>query len=178
MSAGLLIWAGRKIDDIDLRYYTSFVCFGLALACLGMSGVKHAIWLIPMIFGLRFMGQGLLGHISAVSMARYFDQHRGKALSLASLGYPLGEAVFPSIAVAIIASFGWRQMWAGIGIMLLVVLVPFMLWLLKGHSERHRLLEKSTGTTHKSTKLYGWTRAQVLKDARFYVMLPLSLIHI
>lgn len=172
VSAGLLIWAGRKIDDIDLRYYTSFVCFGLALACLGMSGVKHAIWLIPMIFGLRFMGQGLLGHISAVSMARYFDQHRGKALSLASLGYPLGEAVFPSIAVAIIASFGWRQMWAGIGIMLLVVLVPFMLWLLKGHSERHRLLEKSTGTTHKSTKLYGWTRAQVLKDARFYVMLP------
>ena len=141
-------------------------------ACLGMSGVKHAIWLIPMIFGLRFMGQGLLGHISAVSMARYFDQHRGKALSLASLGYPLGEAVFPSIAVAIIASFGWRQMWAGIGIMSLVVLVPFMLWLLKGHSERHRLLEKSTGTTHKSTKLYGWTRAQVLKDARFYVMLP------
>ncbi|MGY9016085.1 MAG: MFS transporter, partial [Rhodospirillales bacterium] len=80
VSAGLLIWAGRKIDDIDLRYYTSFVCFGLALACLGMSGVKHAIWLIPMIFGLRFMGQGLLGHISAVSMARYFDQHRGKAL--------------------------------------------------------------------------------------------------
>jgi MFS family permease len=171
-SAGLLIWAGRKIDDMDLRYYTSFVCFGLALACLGMAGVQHAMWLIPMIFGLRFMGQGLLMHISAVSMARYFDQHRGKALSFASMGYPLGEALFPSIAVALIASFGWRQMWAGIGITLLVVLVPFMLWLLKGHSKRQRLLDKSTRTSHESSKLNGWTRAQVLKDVRFYALLP------
>ena len=171
-SAGLLIWAGRKIDDIDLRYYTASVCFGLALACLGMAGVRHAMWLVPVIFGLRFMGQGLLGHISAVSMARYFDQHRGKALSLASMGYPLGEALFPSIAVALIASFGWRQMWAGIGIMLLVVLVPFMLWLLKGHNERHRLLVESTGTSRDNSKLKGWTRAQVLKDVRFYVLLP------
>jgi MFS family permease len=171
-SASLLIWAGRKIDDMDLRYYTSFVCFGLALACLGMAGVQHAMWLIPMIFGLRFMGQGLLMHISAVSMARYFDQHRGKALSFASMGYPLGEALFPSIAVALIASFGWRQMWAGIGITLLVVLVPFMLWLLKGHSKRQRLLDKSTRTSHESSKLNGWTRAQVLKDVRFYALLP------
>jgi len=172
VSAGLLIWAGRKIDDMELRHYTAIVCFGLALACLGMAGVSHAIWLIPVIFGLRFMGQGLLGHISAVSMARYFDQHRGKALSLASMGYPLGEALFPSIAVSLIASFGWRQMWAGIGIMLLVVLVPFMLWLLKGHIERHRLLNESTRTAQENSKLTGWTRAQVLKDIRFYVLLP------
>jgi MFS family permease len=171
-SAGLLIWAGRKIDDVDLRYYTAFVCFGLALACLGMAGAEHVTWLIPVIFGLRFMGQGLLGHISAVSMARYFDQHRGKALSLASMGYPIGEALFPSIAVALIASYGWRQMWAGIGIMLLVMLVPFMLWLLKGHSKRHWSLREGTNTSEKNRKLNGWTRAQVLKDIRFYALLP------
>jgi MFS family permease len=171
-SAGLLIWAGRKIDDVDLRYYTAFVCFGLAIACLGMAGVEHVIWLIPVIFGLRFMGQGLLGHISAVSMARYFDQHRGKALSLASMGYPIGEALFPSIAVALIASYGWRQMWAGIGIMLLFMLVPFMLWLLKGQSERHWSLSEGTDASQMSRKLNGWTRAQVLKDIRFYALLP------
>lgn len=171
-SAGLLIWAGRKIDHMDLRYYTTFVCFGLALACLGMAGVDHIIWLVIVIFGLRFMGQGLLGHISSVSMARYFKRHRGKALSLASTGYPLGEAMFPSIAVALIASYGWRQMWAGIGIMLLFMLVPFMLWLLKGHTERHWLNGKSINTSDESAKPYSWTRVQVLKDIRFYALLP------
>ena len=171
-SAGLLIWAGRKIDEVDLRYYTTFVCFGLALACLGMAGVDHAMWLIIVIFGLRFMGQGLLGHISSVSMARYFDQHRGKALSLASMGYPLGEALFPSIAVALIATYGWRQMWAGIGITLLFILVPFMLWLLKGHNERHLFHAEGKKALERGTKRSDWTRIQVLKDFRFYALLP------
>ncbi|MBL6932182.1 MAG: MFS transporter [Rhodospirillales bacterium] len=171
-SAGLLIWAGRKIDDIDLRPYTSVVCAGLALACLGMASVGGAIWLVPVIFALRFTGQGLLSHISTVSMARYFDSHRGKALSIASMGYPLGEALFPTLAVALIATVGWRQMWAGIGFVLLVALVPFMLWLLKGHGERQTKLEEHTRTAGARMELSGWTRAQVLGDVRFYIMLP------
>jgi MFS family permease len=171
-SAGVLIWAGRKIDDIDLRPYTSAVCIGLALACLGMANVGGAIWLIPVLFGLRFTGQGLLSHISAVSMARYFDTHRGKALSIASMGYPVGEGLFPMIAVALIAAFGWRQMWMGIGIMLLLALVPFMLWLLKGHGERKVRHEEQAQTLRSSQKITGWTRAQVLGDIRFYVLLP------
>ena len=171
-SAGLLIWAGRKIDHMDLRYYTTFVCFGLALACLGMASVENTIWLIIVIFGLRFMGQGLLGHISSVSMARYFKDNRGKALSLASMGYPMGEALFPSIAVALIASYGWRQMWTGIGIMLLFMLVPFMLWLLKGQTERHRSHGESINRFYERGKSDDWTRVQVLKDIRFYALLP------
>lgn len=171
-SASLLVWAGRKIDDMDLRLYTSMASIGLAVACLGMAGVGSALWLIPAIFGLRFCGQGLLTHVSTVSMARYFDSHRGKALSVASLGYPLGEALLPTLAVALIAAVGWRDMWLGLGIVLIVVLVPFMLWLLKGHGERHRqlhILERSNGAQNKST---GWTRGDVLKDPRFYVLLP------
>jgi MFS family permease len=172
LSAGLLIWAGRKIDDIDLRPYTSIVCAGLALACLGMASVGGALWLIPVIFGLRFTGQGLLSHISTVSMARYFDTHRGKALSISSMGYPMGEALFPTLAVMLIATFGWRHMWTGIGVLLMVVLVPFMLWLLKGHGERQKKLDDHTRTSAGLSKLTGWTRRQVLSDPRFYVLLP------
>ena len=171
-SAGLLIWAGRKIDEVDLRYYTTIVCFGLALACLGMASVNTSMWLIVVIFGLRFMGQGMLGHISSVSMARYFNHHRGKALSLASMGYPLGEALLPSVAVALIASYGWRQMWAGIGVILLVILVPFMLWLLKDNSRQLLLQTKSKKISEKGRKSNDWTRIQVLKDFRFYTLLP------
>ena len=171
-SAGLLIWAGRKIDDIDLRSYTCIACIGLALACLGMASAGSALWLVPVIFGLRFTGQGLLSHASAVSMARYFDSHRGKALSVAAMGYPVGEALFPTLAVALIAMLGWRQMWLGLGVVLLVLLAPFMLWLLKGHSERHRQLDMRAGSTGGVLKLFGSTRAQVLKDGRFYVLLP------
>ena len=172
-SAALLVWAGRKIDDVDLRPYTSIVCFGLALACLGMANVSSALWLIPVIFALRFTGQGLMSHISTVAMARYFDAHRGKAISIASLGYPVGEAILPFIAVSLIATIGWREMWGSIGIMLAVGLVPMVLWLLKGHSDRHQKLEEATrvAVAEGATRA-GWSRRQVLRDPRFYVLLP------
>ena len=170
-SASLLIWAGRKIDNVDLKLYTTIVCFGLSLTCLGMANVNHVFWLFPVIFGLRFMGQGLLGHISSVSMARFFNRNRGKALSLATLGYPLGEAILPSLTVALIASFGWRQMWAWLGIALLIFLVPLMLWLLKGHKLK-KSQHEDTSNLKKDLDSVNWTRAQVLRDKRFYILLP------
>lgn len=171
-SAAVLIWAGRKIDDMDLRLYTALVCTGLGLACLGLSVVGHPLMLIPVIFALRFTGQGLMTHISSVSMARYFDRNRGKALSVSALGLPAGEALFPTLAVALIAWLGWRQMWAGAGLILLLAVVPYLLWLLKGQAERHRRLNEQSATDGVMRKLEGWTRGQVLRDRRFYQLVP------
>jgi len=172
-SAVVLIWAGRKIDDVDLRPYTVIVCIGLALACLGMANVGSAIWLLPIIFALRFTGQGLMSHISTVAMARYFDAHRGKAISIASMGYPVGEGLLPFLAVSLIATMGWREMWSAIGIVLAIGLVPLMLWLLRGHSERHHQLELEIQTKSDEAEVGGrWSRRHVLRDPRFYVLLP------
>ena len=171
-SAVLLIWAGRKIDDVDLRLYTFLVCAGLGCACLAMSGVGSAFWLIPVVFALRFTGQGLMSHVALVSMARYYDAHRGKALSVASMGFPAGEALFPTLAVAVIAVIGWRQMWLGAGTILLVIVIPLILWLLKGHAERHhRFAGQSDGVVGVTTG-GGWTRARVIRDPAFYVVMP------
>jgi MFS family permease len=172
-SAMLLVWAGRKIDDLDLRLYTVLVCVGLAMACLGMSIVASAFWLYPILFGLRFCGQGLLSHISATSMARYFDANRGKAISIAAMGYPVGEALLPIMVVTVIAGLGWRQMWGGIGIFLAISMVPTLLWLLKGHGERHRKLEEHTRqTARQGADGPQWSRRHVLRDPRFYILLP------
>lgn len=171
-SAVLLIWAGRKIDDVDLRLYTLLVCIGMAAACFGMSAVSSAIWLFPVIFGLRFTGQGLMSHIATVGMARYFDAHRGKAISVAAMGYPAAEAVFPFIAVSLIALIGWREMWMIIGIVMVIGITPLILWLLKGHGERHRRLMEETLRSDSGRDTSGWTRAQMLRDPRFYILAP------
>lgn len=171
-SAALLIWAGRKIDDVDLRLYTVLVCAGLGGACLAMSGVVGALWLIPVIFALRFTGQGLMSHVALVSMARYFNAHRGKALSIASMGFPAGEALFPTLAVAVIVTVGWRQMWFGAGVILLVMVIPLILWLLRGHGERHRRFAGPSDAAAGTSPITGWTRAQVIRDPVFYVLMP------
>jgi len=181
-SAGLLVWAGRKIDDVDLRPFTAIVGVGLGIACLamtgigGMAGSVERYWgvagLIAVIFALRFTGQGLMSHVANVSMARYFDAHRGKALSVAVMGHPAGEAVLPFLVVTAIALIGWRQTWAAAGIAMIVLGVPFLLWLLKGHGERHRRLVETAAVRGAAGTVDDWSRRQVLTDPRFHVLLP------
>ena len=102
-SGTTLIWLGRKIDHIDLRFYSVLVCVGLIAACLMMSQVSSVVMLGLAIFTLRLFGQGLMSHTAVTSMARYFHERRGLAIGLASTGHAIGEAMFPYMAVILIA---------------------------------------------------------------------------
>ncbi len=171
-SAVLLIWLGRKIDDVDLRIFTAFVIIGLGAACLGMAHVTGPVTLVLAVFALRLCGQRLMSHIAFVSMGRYFDAHRGKAVSVASMGFPAGEAIFPIIIVGVIAAIGWQDMWLALGIIVLGLLFPILMFLLRGHQHRHAALIDDHQSAFGEKRLSGWTRAQVLRDPKFYVLIP------
>lgn len=173
-SAFCLIWVGRKIDDVDLRLYSSLVCSGVVASCFLMALAPSVMILFVALFALRFSGQGLMGHTAATSMGRYFERQRGKAMSIVSLGYPMGEATLPLLAVALMAAVGWRQTWIVFGAVLAVSLVPGVLWLLKGHCERHRRHVERTNSQPADSRRQ-WTRREVLGDPRFYLVLPNAL---
>jgi MFS family permease len=127
-----LMWLGRLIDRVALWRYTLAVCLALSAACLLTGLVPSATVLAVAFFTLRLTGQGLLSHLAMVAMARRFIATRGKAVSLAAVGHPIGEAIFPLVAVALMAALGWRGAWLLFGAVLLVGLAPLMLWLLRG----------------------------------------------
>jgi MFS family permease len=170
-SALVLPWSGRLIDRIDLRVFSAAVFIGLAAACFVMATAGHVAVLVLAIFLLRQFGQGLMTHTSVTTMVRYFDANRGKAVSLGSIGFSTGQAMLPFIAVLAIAAVGWRPTYAATG-MILVVVVPLMLWLLKGHGKRHqRHLDVLAAPPLGHAVGRQWTRAEVLRDPRFYVLL-------
>ena len=85
----------------------------------------HAVeWMIVVLFVLRLSGQGLMAHISQTSAARHFHADRGKALSVVSLGFPLSEAIVPTITVAAIALTGWRTTWTSAAFVGALILLP------------------------------------------------------
>jgi len=176
-SAASLIWVGRKIDDVDLRLYTLLICCAVIGASFFMAAAPSVGGLFFAVFALRISGQGLMGHTAATSMARYFDKQRGKAMSVVSLGYPLGEASLPLIAVSLMSAIGWRQTWVVIGVVLSLTLAPLALWLLKGHKERHRQHVEKTNAPKPSAgpAQRQWTRREVLRDPRFFLILPNAL---
>ena len=56
------------------------------------------------LFALRLFGQGMLSHAGVMSTARLDEGVRGRALGVAALGFPAGEAIFPAAAIALIAA--------------------------------------------------------------------------
>jgi len=173
-SAVLLPWTGKQVDRVDLKIYTMLVCVLLILACAFASLVNSVTSLVFAIFLLRQSGQGLMSHVAITSMARYFNRGRGRALAVASLGFSAGEAFLPFIAALAITVIGWRWIYGGTAALLLVGLIPAVFWLLRGHSERHRIYLERSASPVAFKGIYGrsWTRAQVLRDLRFYLLLP------
>ncbi len=175
-SAAALTWTGGLIDRLDLRLFAALVIAGLALACLAISLAQSVIALTVAIFLLRQMGQGLSSHTATTSMARYHDAHRGKALSLVSMGFTTGEAVLPVLAVAAIAAWGWRQTYS-ISALVVLAVIPIVLWLLRGHGLRHAQHLNEVREQHETQAdaNNGKTRWEMLREPRFYMLLPAAM---
>jgi MFS family permease len=128
-------------------------------------------YLIPVaFFGLRLAGQGLFSHISITSMSKYFDDGRGKAISLASLGHPLGEAFLPLLVLGIIGLFGWRgSLWFNAAAVLLLVPV-FIYGLIK---DKHLVVKESQPLSQTARENDAdITQWQILKSKSFWTLAP------
>ena len=173
-SALLLPVTGRKIDQMNLRLFATWVCLLMVFAGVFTSLANGPVMLVIAIFLLRQSGQGLMSHAAMTSMARYFEQGRGRALAIAAMGFSAGEALLPVATVFLIAWIGWRWSYALVAGLVAVILIPLVRWLLAGHEERHRQyvdrFAHSRGAHHETT--ISFTRAQVLRDRRFYLLLP------
>ena len=171
-SAVMITWSGTLIDRMDLRLFTALSLLGLVAACLVIGSVSSPIMLVVAIFMLRQFGQGLCSHAGITSMARYHAADRGKAIALAAIGFSVGEAILPLLAVFSIQNWGWRETYYGVaGFVSLSILLA--LWLLKGHKARHaNLLEGLNDSTSSGNSQNSYTRRQMLSEPLFYLMLP------
>ena len=172
-SAIVLLWTGSLIDRFQLSSYTLIVGVSLIVACLVTSLSSDVTSLIIAIFLLRQFGQALAPHIAATTMARNFAAERGRALAIATMGSATGEAFLPFLAVVAISLVGWRWTYASSAIFLGIVLVPLSLYLLskaRGRLLYHDVYNKKDRITNRSIR--SWTRSEVLRDARFYLLVP------
>ncbi|MBT4739831.1 MAG: MFS transporter [Rhodospirillaceae bacterium] len=171
----LLLVTGRLLDRVDLRWFTAVTTILVAIGCWLFSVTTTVTGLFVAIFAVRFAAQGLWGTCAQVSMARYFDEDRGKAAGVAGTGYALGYAIFPLIGAWLLTSFGWRDAWSLSGWFVLLIILPLIMVQLWGHGTRHRAYEAKlislSGDTAKNP-VQQWTLSDVLSDARFWLLQP------
>jgi sugar phosphate permease len=170
-SAGTLVWLGHLADRMRLAGLSAIALCALAAMSLAMAGVSSIVMLVGVLFGLRLFGQGLLTHIAMTAMARWFAEHRGRALSIAALGHPTGEAILPSIVVVLAIAIGWRGTWLAASAFLFAA-APLVFWMLRREpaSAPIRLGSGARGAARSDRRQ--WTRSEVLRDRHFYALLP------
>ncbi|MBF9042512.1 MFS transporter [Rhodobacterales bacterium HKCCE4037] len=171
-SAALLIAFGGRADTMRLSRLAVIVAAVLAVAAILMA-VGQSVWLLVVtVFLLRFCGQGMMTHMKATAMARWFVATRGRAMAITNLGYPAGEAVLPFLVIASVAAIGWRATWGVTAAVIVLVLIPVLVLLLA----QDRAPSGSAGATG-SAGLFGrhWTRSEVLAHPLFYALIPFLL---
>jgi len=170
-----LIWLGKKIDDLKLVNYSFLVVIFLSLAALFFSFVNGLIFLAAGIFFLRLSGQGLMAHTASVSVSRSFNRSRGKALSYTWIGMSLGEFSLPIIIVYFLTFVYWRTLWQGFSIIIILLLPLFIYITIREISISSREKINKNNINKNFSKIKSWTRKEVLKDLKFYSILPAML---
>lgn len=172
-SAAILPYLGKWIDHLPLRRYSLYVALGLLSASITLAISWHIAVLFAALLLLRLSGQGLSSHTAQTAMARYFVQSRGKALSISSLGYPIGEGILPLVVAGMLSTLSWRLTWGVFALVIALLFIP-LTRLLLGEEQVSQLDDLKVRNTDsgETKRFYG----SMMRDPRFWLLVPAVLL--
>ena len=167
-SSLLLIWVGKKIDDYRILNYSFFVVILLFFSSLFFSFINSVYFLAVGIFLMRLSGQGLMSHASTTTISRFFEKSRGKALSTIWFGLSTAEFILPTLITYFFIIYSWRTVWQGIAILIIIFLPFVIMTTIRSINLDSREIDNNPKL--QKIKIKSWSRRDVIKDYRFYIV--------
>ncbi|MDP2663572.1 MAG: MFS transporter [Dehalococcoidia bacterium] len=127
---GLLVGPVMDRRGVRLLAVLGIVVLGGSLAGLGLVGEVWSFYAVNVV--ARITSLGVISVALTVVMSNWFVKLRGRAMGITYMGGRLGGALLPLLALFLVANQGWRLAWLTLGIMVLALAVPVMVFL------RHR----------------------------------------
>ncbi len=139
--------------------------FGAAFASLGFLTPRLVhLYAIFVLMGIVGNGTTQMGYSRAV--ATWFDRRRGLALALVMAGVGTGAMVFPPLAQALIAAYGWRAAYIVLGSLVLLLGLP-----LTAIFVRERPHDTAGSSARSNTHLSGATVSEGLRSPAFWILI-------
>ena len=167
-SSLLLIWVGKKIDDINIFRFAIYVTLLLSFSCFFFSKISSIVFLFIAIFLMRFSGQGMMSHTATTTVSRYFTKSRGRALSICWFGLSSAEFILPVLMVFLLSLTTWQNIWTVIALLILIFLPIASFFLVRTVKLDTR--ESTEGEKFKEENIKQWKRIEVIKDYKFYIV--------
>ena len=131
LSSIILVWFGKKIDDINILKFSYLVIILLAFSCYFFSKISSIYYLFLAILFMRFSGQGMMSHTASTTISRFFTKSRGKALSTSWFGLSTSEFILPVLIIYLLTIYEWRDIWIVISLIIILFLPIVSFFLVK-----------------------------------------------
>ena len=168
-SAILILFVGGYADRSSAKSISTLVILGLMVFIFLMANNTSNWGLVLIILGLRFFGQGMLGHISMVFCGKWFFKNKGKAVAVANSGYTLAEAIMPTIFVTLIGVLTWQTSWY-VSIIMSILILASVRFL--AETERNKGIKPQKETQQVGMLKKSWNRSEMLKSWVFWAAVP------
>ena len=197
-SGCLLPVAGKLLDRFGARRVAVLAAIGLGVtlgyltvcdrlsqsisALLSLDNTTVAAILLVLGFvSLRFFGQGTLTMTSRTMLGKWFDRKRGQVSGIQGIFVAFGFAIAPDVFSGAIATFGWREVWRILAVVVGIG-VSSLAWLLfrdnpelcdlRMDGEKSPTLEtlasKELSVDVTPESIWGLTRKQALGTVAFW----------
>jgi MFS family permease len=138
---------------------------GILMAGTALIGLSYAttLWMFYLFYLFNALGYVCGGPLpNQVLISRWFKESRGKAMGFAYVGIGLGGAIVPLLAHGLIDSYGWHAALRIIGILIIVISLPFAFF----------VKEAPPGETVQVSKVKGAgvSIREVLRNPLFYLL--------
>lgn len=165
--------AGKLMRKFDIRLYLSVCTILGALSYIGfsMSSNLVAFYLLAIPMGISLAGAAIIP--TSVLITNWFVEKRGLCLGLTLSGSGFGGILLSPFNNWIISSYGWRASYLITGIMILVLILPFTMFVIRFAPANLGLTaygEKEVGDMKKTKVLSGISQMQAIKSVSFWAL--------
>lgn len=165
------MFVGMAVDRVGPRRVAMAGIVAKTSAIMLLATATGSILNWSLLWALVAMGAMLLqAQVWTSAVASRFDKGRGLAIAVALSGTSLAAALCPILATWLIADFGWRAAWVGIGLAWLLTALPTVLIAFRGRHDDERR-DRGDAAAAAAVDLPGLTFAEGLRRPAFYRLL-------
>ena len=179
------LFLGPFVDRHGARWLVAAGGVVVGASFISLSTIDQ-LWQLYLYKGLVMaIGAACLGGFVGVTVSNWFVAKRGRALGIVTMGTALATLTMPLLGAFMIESWGWRQAWAAMGVVVLVCTIPATvlfrrrpedLGMRPDGAEPRAGLDRTAGERARLRREAllrvdaVWTRGQVLRTPTFWVM--------
>lgn len=160
---------GTLTDRIGSRRVMILGGILFAIGTLLMSQLQ-SVWHLYFVFGVLIaIGRSAAAVPLTALVTKWFTKNQGLALALAQ-SQNVGSAVFAPLSVFLLAQYGWRGAYIGLGLIGLLI-IPLALLMRDHHTSRAHVTEAAgRAGAMSSTTLAGITLGEAMRTRAFWTL--------